>query len=130
MLASATTVTVNDYDGQDYYGMTPRFQEGQLLKIGDEQFICRAAQTNTLTVTGAQHGTTAAVHAKETPIYIWRPAEIIRMAATAQATRWFKRGQQAFQDTGAIAELGQMTYTQKLDPDIVTMLAHVRRGGH
>jgi hypothetical protein len=130
MLAGATTITVNDYDGADYYGMTPRFQEGQLLLIGSEQFIVRAAQTNTLTVTGAQHGTTAAVHAKEAPIYIWRPAEIIRMAATAQATRWFKRGQQAFQDTGAIAELGQLTYTQKLDPDIVTMLMHVRRGGH
>ncbi|OQC57688.1 MAG: hypothetical protein BWX54_01141 [Verrucomicrobia bacterium ADurb.Bin018] len=130
MLANATTITINDRDGADLQGMTPRFQAGQLLKIDNEQFIVRAAVTNTLTVAGAQHGTTAATHAKGSVIYIWRPADIIRQAATVQAVRWFKRGQQGFQDTGAVAELGQITYTQKLDPDIATMLMHVRRGGH
>jgi len=35
-----------------------------------------------------------------------------------QVGRWFGRGAQKFQDTGGIAELGQLTYTQRLDPDI------------
>jgi hypothetical protein len=46
----------------------------------------------------------------------------IGQIALIQAVRWFKRGQQSFQDTGAIVELGQMTYTQQLDPDIAVML--------
>lgn len=47
----------------------------------------------------------------------------INQACIIQAMRWFKRGQQAYQDTGAIAELGQLKYVQKLDPDIQTILS-------
>lgn len=46
----------------------------------------------------------------------------IKQAAIIQAVRLFKRGQQAFQDTGAIVELGQLKYTQKLDPDVAVIL--------
>jgi hypothetical protein len=49
------------------------------------------------------------------------PSEIGQVALI-QAMRWFKRGQQSFQDTGAIVELGQLTYAQQLDPDIAMML--------
>jgi len=46
----------------------------------------------------------------------------IKQAAIIQTTRWFKRGQQAYKDVGAIAELGQLQYVQKLDPDIAATL--------
>lgn len=49
------------------------------------------------------------------------PAEI-EQAVTIQTARWFRRGQSAFADTMANAELGMMEYTQKLDPDIKTLL--------
>jgi hypothetical protein len=125
ILAGATSITVSDADGLDLSGYTPRFQHGQLLLIGSEQFALGtvvAATTNTLTVVGAQHGTTAAIHAKAATISIWRPDSLVKQATIAQALRWFKRGQQAFQDTGGVAELGQITYTKRLDPEIEMML--------
>lgn len=51
----------------------------------------------------------------------------IKQATIIQAARWFKRGQQGFQDAGAIAELGQLRYVKGLDPDIEMMLMHYRR---
>lgn len=55
------------------------------------------------------------------------PPADVQMATIIQATRWFKRGQQAFRDTGAIAELGQLTYTKALDPDVAEMVKYLRR---
>ena len=52
----------------------------------------------------------------------------VKQAAIIQAIRWFKRGQQAYRDTGAIVELGQLTYTQALDPDVAETLKGYRRG--
>src|SRR3990167_1236048 len=54
------------------------------------------------------------------------PDEIVQ-ATVIQAARWFKRGQQAFQDTSAIVELGQLRYTQKLDPDVAEIIDHFKR---
>lgn len=51
----------------------------------------------------------------------------VKQATIIQAARWFKRGQQAFQDTGAVTELGQLHYTQRLDPDVANILAYLRR---
>lgn len=50
----------------------------------------------------------------------------IKQATIIQAARLYKRGQQGYQDTGAIAELGQLRYT-KLDPDVMEIIAHYRR---
>lgn len=55
--------------------------------------------------------------------------EIIKMATIIQAVRWFKRGQQGFEDTGAVAELGQLKYVQGLDPDVAEMIMYLRRIG-
>lgn len=49
------------------------------------------------------------------------PAEI-KEITIIQAARWFKRGQQAYQDTGAVSDLGQLQYVQKLDPDIAVLI--------
>ncbi len=50
----------------------------------------------------------------------------LKQVAIIQTFRWWKRGQQAFQDTGAITELGQLTYTKALDPDLVALLPKLR----
>lgn len=54
------------------------------------------------------------------------PPEIKR-ATKIQAIRWFKRDQQAYQDVGAIVELGQLRYVQALDPDIAETINHFRK---
>jgi hypothetical protein len=52
------------------------------------------------------------------------PPEIIVQAVVIQAGRWFKRGQQAWNDTSGSSELGTLTYTKKLDPDLEMLLLH------
>lgn len=52
------------------------------------------------------------------------PPDTIKQACIIQAGRWFKRGQQAFADTGANSDLGQLMYTKKLDPDLEALLIH------
>jgi hypothetical protein len=49
------------------------------------------------------------------------PADI-KEATIMQAARWYKRLQSAMADATASAELGQLLYTQKLDPDIAGIL--------
>ncbi len=53
--------------------------------------------------------------------------EDVRQAALVQTVRMFKRAQQAYQDVGAIVELGQLRYVQSLDPDVAMMVEHYRR---
>jgi len=49
----------------------------------------------------------------------------IKQAAVIEVSKQLQRGRQGFQDTGAIVELGQMTYTQPLDPFTVAALAPI-----
>lgn len=51
----------------------------------------------------------------------------IEQATAIQAVRAFKRAQQAYQDVGAIAELGQLRYVKALDPDVAVIVEHYRR---
>jgi hypothetical protein len=53
------------------------------------------------------------------------PAEI-KQAVIIQVTRWFKRGQSAFQDAVGMPELGTLLYTKKLDPDVQMILENSR----
>lgn len=54
------------------------------------------------------------------------PPEIVE-ATIIQVARWFGRARQGYQDTGAIAELGQLTYTKRLDPEVQEIVDHFRR---
>jgi hypothetical protein len=47
---------------------------------------------------------------------------VIARIAKIQVQRWYKRAQQGWQDAGASIELGQLMYTQELDPDIKVLL--------
>lgn len=59
--------------------------------------------------------------------YSTTPPGEIYQATLTQAVRWFKRAQQAFQDAGAIVDLGQLRYVRAVDPDVAEIVAHLRR---
>lgn len=50
------------------------------------------------------------------------PHPLVTQAVSILAIKWFKRFQSAFQDTGAIPELGQLVYTKALDPDFIALM--------
>ena len=75
--ASVTTITVNDVNGANIDNDSPRFSVGMLLKVESEWMEVTAATNSTadtLTVKRAARGSTAATHAKNTPIYVFSPA--------------------------------------------------------
>lgn len=50
------------------------------------------------------------------------PPEEVKRACKIQAMRYFMRAKQSYQDTGVSPELGQLLYTQELDPDVKLLL--------
>lgn len=54
------------------------------------------------------------------------PDEVVQ-ATIMQAARWFGRGRQGYQDSAANPALGQMQYTQKLDPEVAEIIRGLRR---
>jgi hypothetical protein len=84
--AAATSITVSDADGADAWGVTPRFDADTLLKIEDEYLWLTALSTSTniLTVVRGVNGSTAATHAKTTPIYVYKPPQDM----AKHITRW------------------------------------------
>jgi hypothetical protein len=75
--ASITTISVSNVDGANLNTDSPRFSAGMLIKIESEWCEVTAATnavTDTLTVKRGARGSTAAIHAKDTPIYTFAPA--------------------------------------------------------
>lgn len=80
---TATSLSVNDVTGG---GLRPRFQAGQLLRIGAEylRVLATNSGSNTLTVRRGVRGTSAAEHASGTAIDIYQvPADV-----TLLCVRW------------------------------------------
>ena len=120
LTAAGTSLTVNDIDGADRWGMVPRFQPGQLIKMGTEYAEITATNPtlNTCTIVRGMNGSTAAEQAQNTVIYIWRPPADVKQAAIIQAVRAMQRGFQGFADTRATPELGSLMFQVKsLDPE-------------
>jgi hypothetical protein len=53
---------------------------------------------------------------------------VIEEACIVQVARWFKRGQQAFQDAGAVTDLTQLRYLKKIDPEVQLLLSKMPGG--
>lgn len=89
---SATTITVNDADGDDINGFSYRFKYQQLLKVESEYiWVTKVDPTNnTLTVRRGMNGSTAAAHVQDTPIYIYRPMADVREAMEELATHLYR----------------------------------------
>ena len=58
------------------------------------------------------------------------PPDVIKLACIITVARWFKRGMQSFEDTGAVVEVGQLRYTKALDPIVKEMLNVSFRKAH
>lgn len=94
--ASGTTINVNDADALTGAYALPRFQAGQLIRIGTgadyravESVI--GASTNTLTVVCNANGGTSVQQAQGTAIYIWQPEPVIQRAVVAWVKHLFAR---------------------------------------
>lgn len=60
--------------------------------------------------------------------YSSTPPDYIRRAVIIQASRWYMRAKQAYQDRNATAELGQYVYGKGLDPDIQELIKNRQIG--
>jgi len=124
LTSGGTSITVNDDDGAGLWGITPRFSAGQLARIESEYLEVTAAATNALTVVRGRNGTTAAQHAQNVGIDLWRPPAPVKQAVIIQIARGFERALQAFGDARAVPEISQLVWVRALDPDVVARLAH------
>lgn len=90
--SSSSTITVSDADGADSYGISPRFQIGQLLRLEDEYVRVLAVNTatNMLTVLRGVNGTTAAAHDQNTVIQVYQPPLDLEMLCLRWAMWLYK----------------------------------------
>ena len=99
LAAEAVTISAQDADGPAADGVRPRFQAGQLLRVGDEYLALLAvnAQTNALTVARGAHGTAAVAHSGRPPIDVYRPAPDVELLCLRWAA-WLYREPDAAPD--------------------------------
>jgi len=114
LTAAGTSITVNDADGAGLYGEKPRFQECQLLKIGDEYVYVTAvnATGNTLTVVRGANGTTAAAHVQDVTIYVYRPMVNVVQATLELAKYLYLNKDSTDGDVTMFPESGAVTVPQ------------------
>ena len=124
--ASQTTLDVSKVEGKSAFGLSPRFTSGMLIRIGDEYEEVTNIQEKTLTVIRGRNGSTAAVHANGAAIDIWRAPEPVRQAVLIQAVRAHMRSLQGFADSRANAEVGQLFFLKRLDPEAQALLENYR----
>jgi hypothetical protein len=130
LAAADTSITVNDVDGKNLYGIDPRFYAGLLCRLGSEYTEITAVAESAgqiLTAIRGVNGTTAAEHVQNTQIDIWRPPANVGLAAQIMAIRQYQRASQHYADARANPEIGQLMYTKKMDPEAAELLEPYRR---
>lgn len=112
--SSVLSLTVGNVDGEDAYGLAPRFSPGNLIKIDSEYMLVIDTDVtlNKVELKRGINGTTAALHTAEAIIYRWETEEPIRRVAARQAAMLYAR-QGAFQ-TISIDEVGVTSYPRDL----------------
>lgn len=112
--SSVLSLTVGNVDGEDAYGLAPRFSPGNLIKIDSEYMLVTDTDVtlNKVELKRGINGTTAALHTAEAIIYRWETEEPIRRVAARQAAMLYAR-QGAFQ-TISIDEVGVTSYPRDL----------------
>jgi hypothetical protein len=73
---------------------------------------------------GAWYAGQKAIKVTGIPGYSTTPPDVVKQACKIQASRWFFRAKQGYQDTGVQAEIGGLTFSKKLelDPDVKQLL--------
>jgi hypothetical protein len=128
--ASATEITVNDADGANIFGLTPRFMIQQILRIESEYVFVTGKNviTNKLTVIRGVNGTTAAAHAQNTPIYIYQPMDVITQAMEVLATYIYRRREAVGSSTDrGTAANGVLVMPARLPDDVTDILDIYKR---
>lgn len=112
--ATTTSFYVSSAEGADTLRIMPRFQAGQLLRIGDELLWLLAldAGTNTLYVQRGAQGTSASEHAPGTPIFIYQPARDVQQLCLRWAA-WLYREPDAAQLAEPFALADALAYWQR-----------------
>ena len=130
---SATTITVNDVDGDDINGLPLRFKTQQLLRIEDEYLWITGtdatAGTDELTVRRGMNGSTAASHALDKAIEIFRPMADVRNALKALVQYLYKHRSSIGSDadrTVATAD-GILVLPSSLPTEVTKMLRPYRK---
>jgi hypothetical protein len=127
LAAGGTSLTVTAVAGTTALGTSPRFGAGTLLRIGTEYIeVTAVATSTTLTILRGRNGSTAAEHAQGVAIDIWRPPDPVRQAAQILVVRSLLRAQQGYADSRADADLGQLFFLKKIDPEALVMLESYR----
>lgn len=126
--SSAGSFTVNNADGEDQDGITPRFSPGMLVKIDDEIELVTAVNTgnNVVTVTRHQNGTTAAEHAIGDAVKVWQTEDPIRRVTARQAALMVAR-RGAFQ-VETVDGVGTVSYPQDLLAELAQVLTEYMNG--
>lgn len=115
--SSATSITVNDVDGEDALDRTPRFSPGNLIRIDNEMMLVLAAlqgeSSGMLTVRRGVNRSVAASHSKDTAIYVWEAEEdIVNMATRQVCLLYARRG--SYQQITTLPEGVSVTYPSDL----------------
>ena len=112
--AAALTGTVEDANGTDPFGFTPRFSPGALVKIDSEYMELTAVNTttNVLTWRRGVHGTTAAAHLSAASVQVWQVEDSIRRICQRQAAMMYAR-RGAFQ-VETLDGIGTISFPQDL----------------
>lgn len=125
-----TTLTVEDADGTDENGLTPRFQTQQLIRFGtgtsaEYSFINAVnVDTDILTIRRGVNGTTAAEQANATAIFVFRPQPDIVLAMLVLATYSYRRKETIgkTEDRGMASSTGVLLLPPKLPEDVTRTL--------
>ena len=93
LTSTATTLTVADVDGVDYYGIAPRISAGSLLRIDDELLEVTATDTgsNIVTVIRGVNGSTADTHVLGAVVEGFAVEDPIRRVVARQAGLLYAR---------------------------------------
>jgi hypothetical protein len=127
LTANATQIHVDDVNGATEDLDTPRFQAGQLLRIGDELMLLLAAEAvqgnnDTLTVKRAYNGSVRAQHSQGASIKIFRPEETIVQACQRLVKwRYAQKDSDAF-DRTYVAGTGVVSTPASLPADVRDVL--------
>lgn len=122
--AASTTITVGDADGTAADLRSPRFQAGQMIRMGTEFCLVISTSTlaNTIEVVRGYNGSTAAVHAKDTAIDIYRPmGNIVQACLRLTAWLYVQKDADVFDKTYNTIT-GVSTTPTAVPPDVLKML--------
>lgn len=133
--AATTTLTVADADGEDENGLTPRFQEQQLIRFGtgvtaEMAFVTQVDNSaNTLTIRRGVNGSTAAQQANGTAIYVYRPMDDIRSALLTLSAYYYRRRSSVggADDRPLASATGVMIMPNRLPGEVKDALAAYKR---